>query len=142
MDLDLDDDAIRLADYLDDKLQTPQDLASLDPLLASIHSQHALLKQQLHEAQRHLDDAKQASHDHHHALQQRAHAFDADQADIHRRLQVIAASDTSDDAAPRFTQVLETLQRLDVADAYLELLREVHLLRYASLHAVKLHTLN
>ncbi|KAJ4291172.1 hypothetical protein N0V90_010370 [Kalmusia sp. IMI 367209] len=124
----MDDAQIRVADYLDDKLQTPQDLGSLDQLLASIHAQHGLLKQQLHDAQRDLHDAKQASHAHHASLQDRARAFDADQADIDRRLLVVAASETSDDAVPRFEQVLDTLQRLDVANAYVELLREVHVL--------------
>ncbi|KAL1601779.1 hypothetical protein SLS60_006694 [Paraconiothyrium brasiliense] len=122
------DDQIRVADYLDDKLQTPQDLDSLDQLLHSIHAQHGLLKQQLHDAQRDLHDAKHAQHHLHHALQTRARAFRADQADIDRRLLVVAASDTSDDAVPRFERVLDTLQRLDVANAYVELLHELDVL--------------
>ncbi|KAJ4348208.1 uncharacterized protein N0V89_009580 [Didymosphaeria variabile] len=123
------DDQIRVADYLDDKLQTPQDLDSLDQLLHNIHAQHGLLKQQLHDAQRDLHDAKQAQHHHHHELQNRARAFRTDQADIDRRLLVVAASDTSDNAVPRFERVLDTLRRLDVANAYVELLHEVDVLR-------------
>jgi hypothetical protein len=46
MDL-LDESEARVADYLDDKLQTLGDLDSLDALLANIHTQHGLLKQQV-----------------------------------------------------------------------------------------------
>ncbi|KAF2685769.1 RINT-1 family protein-like protein [Lentithecium fluviatile CBS 122367] len=123
--LPLDETQTRVADYLDDKLQTAGDLDSLGGLLANIHAQHGLLKQQLDDAQRDLDGAKHASHAHQTTLHERAHAFRAQQADIDRRLLVLTASETSDDAVPRFEAVLDTLQRLDVANAYVELLREV-----------------
>ena len=42
---------------------------------------------------------------------------------------VITASETSDEAVPRFEDILSTLQRLDVANAYVELLQEVDVLR-------------
>lgn len=64
------------------------------------------------------------------SLQARTSRFRAEQADIDRRLMVITASETSDEAVPQFEQVLESLQRLDVANAYLELLQQVHVLRY------------
>ncbi|KAF1843640.1 RINT-1 family protein-like protein [Cucurbitaria berberidis CBS 394.84] len=124
----MDDSQARVADYLDDKLQTISDLDSLDALLTKITSQHGLLKQQLDDAQRHLHDAKQSAHAHHAQLQQRGDAFQHAQADIDRRLMVITASETSDDAVPRFEAVLDTLHRLDVANGYVELLSEVHVL--------------
>ncbi|CAO2656064.1 Nn.00g048670.m01.CDS01 [Neocucurbitaria sp. VM-36] len=124
----MDDGQSRVADYLDDKLQTAGDLDSLDALLANITTQHGLLKQQLGDAQRDLHQAKQAAHAHHAQLSQRAAAFRHEQADIDRRLLVITASETSDDAVPRFEAVLDTLHRLDVANGYVELLREVHVL--------------
>lgn len=119
----------RVADFLEDKLQTAGDLDGLDELLASIHTQHGLLKQQLDDAQRDLQDAKTAAHTQHSDLAQRADAFRHEQADIDRRLLVITASETSDDAVPRFEAVLDTLHRLDVANGYLELLAEVDVLR-------------
>ncbi|KAF1839730.1 hypothetical protein BDW02DRAFT_563781 [Decorospora gaudefroyi] len=128
LDMDMDTDQTRVADYLDDKLQTAADLDSLDALLASITTQHALLKQQLDDAQRGLHDAKQASHAHQVQLQQRADAFRRHQADIDRRLLVVAASQTSDEAVPDFQQVLDTLHRLDVASGYVALLQQVHVL--------------
>lgn len=123
------DHDVRVHDFLDDKLQTVGDLDSLDALLANITTQHGLLKQQLDDAQRHLHDAKHHQHAHHADLQQKATAFRRDQHDIDRRLMVITASDTSDDAVPRFEAVLATLQRLDVASGYIELLAEVDVLR-------------
>jgi chromosome segregation ATPase len=125
----MDEGDTRVADYLDDKLQTSADLDGLDELLASIHAQHGLLKQQLDDAQRDLHHAKHAAHAHQTDLQQRADAFRHEQADIDRRLMVITASETSDDAVPRFEAVLDTLQRLDVAHGYVELLSEVDVLR-------------
>jgi chromosome segregation ATPase len=129
---DMDDNLSRVADYLDDRLQTPADLDALDDLLATITTQHGLLKQQLHDAQRDLHQAKDAAHAHHDLLSQRANAFRHEQADIDRRLMVITASETSDDAVPRFEQVLDALHRLDVASSYVELLAEVDMLRYDS----------
>ena len=43
----LDEGQTRVADYLDDKLQTLGDLDSLDALLAAVHAQHGLLQQQV-----------------------------------------------------------------------------------------------
>ncbi|KAF2737941.1 RINT-1 family protein-like protein [Polyplosphaeria fusca] len=121
----MDETEARVADYLDDKLQTLGDLDSLDALLATIHSQHGLLKQQLHHAQQDLHDAKHAVRDHQQALQEHARGFRADQADIDRRLMVVTASETSDDAVPRFEAALDALHRLDVANGYVDLLQEV-----------------
>ena len=125
----MDDQDGRVHDFLDDKLQTAGDLDSLDALLANITTQHGLLKQQLDDAQRNLHDAKHTQHEHHQQLQQKAAAFRREQQDIDRRLMVITASETSDEAVPRFEAVLGTLQRLDVASGYIELLGEVDVLR-------------
>ncbi|KAF5846985.1 hypothetical protein GGP41_003280 [Bipolaris sorokiniana] len=121
----MDDNLTRVADYLDDRLQTLGDLDSLHDLLATITTQHGLLKKQLHDAQRDLHNAKDASHAQHDSLAQRADAFRHEQADIDRRLMVITASETSDEAVPRFAEVLDTLHRLDVATNYVDLLAEV-----------------
>ena len=125
----MDDNEARVHDFLDDKLQTAADLDSLDELLATVSAQHGLLKQQLDDAQRDLDDAKHHQHEHYAQLQRKAAAFRAHQQDMDRRLMVMAASETSDDALARFEAVLGTLQRLDVARGYMELLRDVDALR-------------
>ncbi|CAN9105914.1 unnamed protein product [Alternaria sp. RS040] len=115
----------RVADFLDDKLQNAGDLGELDALLANITTQHGLLRQQLDDAQRDLHTAKEASHSHHGDLTRRADHFSQEQADIDRRLMVMTASETSDDAVPRFQHVLDTLHRLDVAHGYVQLLTQV-----------------
>ncbi|KAH3941479.1 hypothetical protein HBH53_201210 [Parastagonospora nodorum] len=140
MDLDDSADGDRVADYLDDKLQTAIDLdtGNLDALLARITEQQVLLKQQVDAAQKDLHGAKQDAHSHHATVQQQAHTFRQRQADIDRRLLAITASDTSEEAVPRFETSLDKLHRLDVASSYVELLREVDVL---SKHAqTQLHT--
>jgi chromosome segregation ATPase len=127
--MDLDDNQTRLADFLDDKLQNAADLDGLDALLATLTTTQGLLRQQLDDAQRDLHSAKEASHSHHGDLARRADRFHHEQADIDRRLMVITASDTSDEAVPRFEHVLDTLHRLDVANGYVQLLAEVDVLR-------------
>ncbi|KAF2129786.1 hypothetical protein P153DRAFT_366295 [Dothidotthia symphoricarpi CBS 119687] len=125
----LDDGPARVHDFLDDKLQTAADLDALDGLLATVSAQHGLLQQQLHAAQRDLAAAKEHAHGHHTALRTRADAFRREQADMDRRLLVMTASDASDDALPRFEAVLGSLQRLDVAAQYVDLLARVDALR-------------
>ena len=126
----MDDSYARVADYLDDRLQTAGDLDSLDDLLASITAQHGLLKKQLLDAQRDLHQAKDDAHAHHALLTERTETFRHEQADIDRRLMALTASETSDDAVPRFEHVLDTLHRLDVASGYMQLLADVDALRY------------
>jgi hypothetical protein len=124
------DDTDRVADYLDDKLQTAADVdtANLDALLARVTAQQHVLKQQLDAAQRDLHDAKHAAHARQARLQHTATDFRRAQADIDQRLLVITASDTSDEAVPRFEAALDKLHRLDVAGGYIELLTEVDIL--------------
>jgi hypothetical protein len=124
-------DTDRVADYLDDKLQTAADVdtGNLEALLARITEQQALLKHQVDAAHKDLHDAKHDAHAHHAHVQQTAHTFRRQQADIDRRLLVITASDTSDEAVPRFETALDQLHRLHVAGSYLELLEHVHVLR-------------
>jgi hypothetical protein len=125
------DDNDRVADFLDDKLQTVADLetGNLESLLARITEQQSLLKQQVDAAQKDLHGAKQDSHAHHAELHTKAQTFRRQQADIDRRLLVITASETSEEAVPRFEASLDQLHRLDVASGYVELLSEVDGLR-------------
>lgn len=139
---------IRVEDYLNDKLQTSADLESLDILLDSIKNQQGLLKTQarlntlpnalsalltkgqLREAEiRHAETTK-ASNEHSSILLQEVKRFKKQQAGIDRRLLILTQSDTSDDAIRKFDSSMESLQRLDVAKGYFELLTEVENLRY------------
>ncbi|KAF2500015.1 hypothetical protein BU16DRAFT_452672 [Lophium mytilinum] len=119
------DHEARVVDYLDDKLQTIDDLDSLDTLLSDLRNNHTLLQQQLEEAGRDHGEAKSASYRHEAAQKDRAAQFIQEQADIDNRLIIITRSDTSDEAVGRFEASLEKLARLDIANAYVELLKDV-----------------
>ncbi|KAL9130908.1 MAG: hypothetical protein Q9217_001011 [Psora testacea] len=132
---------IRVNDFLDDKLQTSADLASIDTLLEDVKKQQALLQQQvwmvslhhgslltnmkLEEARATLEKATTASKTHTQELLERAQAFQRQQSVVDRRLMIVTQSETSDDAVKKFESNMESLQRLDIAQGYMELLTEV-----------------
>ncbi|OKL60645.1 hypothetical protein UA08_04056 [Talaromyces atroroseus] len=119
---------MRVEDYLNDKLQSQEDLDSLDLLLQNLRTQHELQRKQLLEAQEALEEATKASDDHRNAVRTQVQAFNQEQADIDQRLKTITQSETSDAAVRRFESIMEKLQRLDVAKGYLSLLQEVETL--------------
>ncbi|KAF2758217.1 RINT-1 family protein [Pseudovirgaria hyperparasitica] len=126
------DCAVRVADYVDDKLQTSADLATVDALLTDVRTRYGLLKSQLDHATRELEDAKKASRDHAIQLHRQSEQFNKVQDDITRRLQIVMQSETSDDAVPQFDAIFQKLQRLDVAAGYVGLLKEVDTLSQES----------
>ncbi|CAD0106989.1 unnamed protein product [Aureobasidium uvarum] len=123
------DNDVRLVDFLDDKLQAFADLDTLDSLLDSVKAQQDLLKQQLHDARNDHNIAQQASDQHATEIKQKGAAFQQDQQDLDRRLQVVTQSETSDDALQKFESSMERLRKLDMASGYAEMLQEVDTLR-------------
>ncbi|USW59559.1 Putative protein transport protein Tip20, domain B [Septoria linicola] len=119
----------RVQDYLDDKLQSVADLDSLDALLATVQEQQDLLKQQLEDAKRSHEEATRASESHRTTLQAQGLAFEQEQAGIDLRLRIITQSETSDEAAEKFEASMAKLRKLDVAAGYVELLKDVDVLR-------------
>ncbi|KAL9600979.1 MAG: hypothetical protein Q9219_002801 [cf. Caloplaca sp. 3 TL-2023] len=115
----------RVEDYLNDKLQTVADLASLDSLLEDVQKQQILLKQQLSEAKQTWTGWTTESKTHSSSLLEQAQAFKKQQTDIDRRLLIVTQSETSDDAIKKFDADIKALQRLDVARNYVELLAHV-----------------
>jgi hypothetical protein len=131
-----------------DKLQTLTDLDSLDALLSSVRNQHVLLKKQvylffflynwyvltsvtqLEDAESDQHEARRAAEEHSTSLKQQARQFQKDQEDISRRLMIVTQSDTSDDAVRQFEASMDKLRRLDVADGYIQQLKDVDVLRY------------
>lgn len=91
---------------------------------------------QLAEAQEALSSATKASNDHADATRKRAEAFNAEQAEIDRRLKAITKSDASDDAAQRFETSMEKLRRLEISRGYVSLLKDADELRYFEHHPV------
>ncbi|KAG2169047.1 hypothetical protein VTO58DRAFT_111570 [Aureobasidium pullulans] len=123
------DNDVRLVDFLDDKLQSFADLDTLDSLLDSVKAQQDLLKQQLHDARNDHNVAQQASDKHATSIKEKASAFQRDQDDLDRRLQVVTQSETSDEALQKFETSMERLRKLDLASGYTEMLQEVETLR-------------
>jgi uncharacterized protein YlxW (UPF0749 family) len=63
------------------------------------------------------------------SIQHKARAFQQEQQDIERRLLIVTQSETSDDAVQKFEKSMERLRKLDMAAGYVELLKEVDILR-------------
>jgi len=137
---------IRVYDYLDDKLQTADDIDNLDTLLQNVQQQQELLiKQvcckkrmirylakisQLEEAKITLDNAQKASDEHAAIVRYKAEDFQQQQAQIDNTLMAITGSATSDDAVKKVESSMSKLRRLEVATEYMELLQEVDKLGY------------
>ncbi|KAF2835919.1 hypothetical protein M501DRAFT_941214 [Patellaria atrata CBS 101060] len=119
------DHRVRVADYLDDRLQNLADLDTLDAIISNVRNQHVLLKKQLEEAESDLQHAKEASQSHDRTLRENARQFQKEQDGIDRRLRAIIQSDSSDDATLQLQSVLSKQHILDVTSAYFELLNEV-----------------
>ena len=84
---------------------------------------------QLQDAERELEEARQASREHVTSCHRRVQQFNKQQADIDRRLLIFTRSDTSDDAIRQFEATMDKLRNFDVATGYFELLRAVDKLR-------------
>ena len=65
-------------------------------------------------------------------LQDKAAHFDERQAEIDTKLKNFTQSETSDEAVHSFESLMNKLQRLDIANGYLDLVKEVDELRYVS----------
>ena len=77
-----------------------------------------------------LDKNTEAFMRHSNHLHTSARQFKSQQKDVDRRLMIVTQSETSDDAIQKFDSSMESLRKLDVAQAYMELLTEVENLRF------------
>ena len=84
----------------------------------------------MQDAQHTFKNAAKASEAQTKDLLQRSQAFKAQQSNIDRRLLIVTQSETSDDAVRKFDKSMGALQRLDVAQGYMELLTEVEKLTF------------
>lgn len=116
---------IRVEDYLCDKLQTTADFANLDTLLASIETQHTQLQEQVQKAEVKLAAAKRASNEHTAFVSKQTQEFERQQKAIDKTLTILANSDAPDEAVSKLRRPLELIRRLELAQNYVELLRDV-----------------
>jgi RAD50-interacting protein 1 len=85
----------------------------------------ANLSLQLEDAQSKLAKAKDAAAVHTGLVLQQVQSFQAQQESVDRRLKIVTASDAPDEAVQRFKGPMEKLRRLELAQSYVELLKEV-----------------
>ncbi|KAI1978099.1 hypothetical protein LOZ53_004892 [Ophidiomyces ophidiicola] len=116
----------RVAEYVDEHIQTAADLQTLDSLIKNLRQQQERQQQQLREAEVILDEATEASKLHSETVRKHAEAFAARQEDINKRLMEVTQSKTSDEAIVQFEARMEKLRRLDVAKGYMDLLSKVN----------------
>mgnify|MGYP002620336905 CR=1 FL=1 len=119
----------RVEDFLDDKLQTPADLAHIDTLLSAVEFQRSQLQSQLDDATRALDEARRVAADRSAALAAQIAEFDKLQKGIDVRLRIVSASDAPDAAVRRLERPLKQLESVELAYKYLMLLQDVEGLR-------------
>ncbi|EFQ98247.1 hypothetical protein MGYG_08925 [Nannizzia gypsea CBS 118893] len=131
------EDATRLVDFVNDKIQSIEDLQSLDTLLQSLQEQQEIQRQQLLEAEEILKNATKASNEHAEAVRKEAEAFKQHQTDIDHRLLVVTQSEHSDEAVRKFEDSIARLQRLDVSQGYLELLSNIDQLNNDAMKTMK-----
>lgn len=119
----------RVEDYLDDKLQAPSDLDSLDELIANVELQRNQLQSQLDDAVKDLDKARRTTEDRHESIQAHILEFQQLQSSIDSRVKIAAASDAPSAAIARLQKPMQKLKAVDLAQRYLKLLQEVESLR-------------
>ncbi|OAX84246.1 hypothetical protein ACJ72_01386 [Emergomyces africanus] len=118
-------EAARVEDYLNDMIQTSQDLRNLDAILHSLQNQQELQRKQLHEAKNILARASKTSREHSESVRRQAEAFKQQQQELDERLIIVTQSDTSEQAAKAFDISMERLRRLEIAKGYMNTLGEV-----------------
>ncbi|KAI5296079.1 hypothetical protein KEM52_005774 [Ascosphaera acerosa] len=119
----------RVDDYLNDRIQTADDLGNLDDLLQALQEQHELQKRQLCEAEEALAQASKTSLDHSDRLRRVIEAFDVQQAEIDQRLATTMASHGVNEAVRKAQSLMDRVRTYEVAQGYLGTLAEVEELR-------------
>lgn len=120
---------VRVADFLDDRLQSAHDLDNLDDLIASVEEQRTQLQSQLDDAVKELDKARQKAEGGQGSLAARIDDFKKLQDSIDTRVQIAAASDAPNQAIARLQAPMKKVDAVDLAKKYLTLLRDVDNLR-------------
>ncbi|PBP20860.1 RINT-1 family protein [Diplocarpon rosae] len=124
-DIPLGERDIRVEDFLNDKIQTADDLADIPSLLANVMAQKKQLEDQLQNAQAELTLAKKTSANRTSLMLEQAQEFERQQLNVHNRLKIVTSSDTPEDATRRLRKPLEKLRKVELAKLYIQLLKDV-----------------
>ncbi|CAG8972621.1 hypothetical protein HYALB_00005390 [Hymenoscyphus albidus] len=117
--------SVRLDDYLNDKIQTRADFASLPELLVKVEQQTKHLQEQLQDARSKLDASKQASADYTSKMLEQTKQFKIQQKSVQKRLKIVTNSDSPEEATKFLKGPMERLRRVELAAAYVQLLKDV-----------------
>lgn len=136
--------SIRVEDYLNDKIQIAADLGSLSSLLDNVELKKKQLDDQvssgifmnlisladkyfsqLKDARAKLAEAKRAAANHTSSMAQQTEAFERHQKDIRERMMMVTSSNTPEEAVRRLEGPMERLRQVELAQAYVELLKDV-----------------
>lgn len=144
-DIPLGERDIRVEDFLNDKIQTTSDLGDLDSLIASVERQKEQLEEQvripglewahvkllllmrtkLQHAQSELLQAKSASTNRTSLMLEQTQEFERQQSNVQKRLMIVTSSDTPEEATRKLNGPMEKLRKVELAQAYLEMLQDV-----------------
>ncbi|ESZ96772.1 hypothetical protein SBOR_2842 [Sclerotinia borealis F-4128] len=116
---------MRVEDYLNDKIQITADLGSLSSLLDNVELKKNQLDEQLKDAKAKLAEAKRAAANHTSSMAQQTQAFERQQEDLRERIMVVTSSNTVDEAVRRLEGPMERRRQVELAQAYIELLKDV-----------------
>ncbi|TGO18675.1 hypothetical protein BTUL_0008g00590 [Botrytis tulipae] len=116
---------IRVEDWLNDKIQTTTDMTDLSSLLENVEAKQRQLEEQLKDAKTKLAEAKKSAANHTSSMSQKTQAFEQHQEDLRARMMMLTSSDTPEEAVRRLKGPMEKLQQVELAQAYVELLRDV-----------------
>ena len=72
-----------------------------------------------------LEEARQASTDHASIIQRQTREFEKQHSEVQKRLMVVTASDSPDQAVERLKTPMEILTKVELATAYVKLLKDV-----------------
>ncbi|KAF7928836.1 uncharacterized protein EAE97_009678 [Botrytis byssoidea] len=116
---------IRVEDWLNDKIQTTTDMTDLSSLLENVEAKQRQLEEQLKDAKTKLAEAKKSAANHTSSMSQKTQAFEQHQEGLRARMMMLTSSDTPEEAVRRLKGPMEKLQQVELAQAYVELLRDV-----------------
>jgi hypothetical protein len=116
---------IRLEDYLNDKIQTGNDFTNLENLIANVDLQKEQLQKQLQDAKSKLQEARQSSANHTSSMFEQTTEFEHQRDNVQKRLMIVTNSDSPEEAARKLQGPMEKAQRVELARAYVELLKDV-----------------
>ncbi|TGO69839.1 hypothetical protein BOTNAR_0006g00260 [Botryotinia narcissicola] len=116
---------IRVEDWLNDKIQTTTDMTDLSSLLENVEAKQRQLEEQLKDAKTKLAEAKKSAANHTSSMSQKTQAFEQHQEDLRARMMMLTSSNTPEEAVRRLKGPMEKLQQVELAQAYVELLRDV-----------------